>query len=270
MNTRELKILLLEDNVFDVELIKYALRPLPMPFTVVHVATLEAFTDELKNNAPDVILSDFDLMTFTALDALAEFQQTKLHIPFILVTGEQSEEIAVDCIKKGADDYLLKNTLKRLPSAIVNALRTKQAEREKQEAEKALRRSEELYRIITEHMLDLVSVLDPDGNYLYLSPSYKEILGYNPKELIGKNAFEMVHPDDKDEIEKNFKNPVDEDSEVRRAVFRLQHKNGSWLRCETLGRWINDRQGNALRIVMATRDISHREEAHEKLAVNSQ
>ncbi len=114
MNAQELKILLLEDNVFDVELIKYALRPLTVPFTVTHVTTLEAFSRELAENSPGVVLSDFDLMTFTALDALVEFKAANLPIPFILVTGEQSEEIAVDCIKKGADDYLLKNTLKRL------------------------------------------------------------------------------------------------------------------------------------------------------------
>ncbi|MES2767319.1 MAG: PAS domain S-box protein [Bacteroidota bacterium] len=269
MNVQELKILLLEDNVFDVELIKYALRPLPVAFAVTHVATLEAFTHELTENAPDVVLSDFDLMTFTALDALVEFQASKLHIPFILVTGEQSEEIAVDCIKKGADDYLLKNTLKRLPSAIMNALRTKQAEREKKEAEKALRRSEELYRIITEHMLDLVSVLEPDGSYIYLSPSYKEILGYNPKELIGKNAFEMIHEDDRDIIEKNFISVNGEDSEVRKATFRVQHKDGTWVLFEALGRWIFDRQGNAQRIVMSSRDISDRQKAEKKLVENS-
>lgn len=269
MNVSELKILLLEDNVFDVELIKYALKPLPVAFKVTHVTTLEAFQQELSERAPDLVLSDFDLMTFTALDALAIFQESNLHIPFILVTGEQSEEIAVDCIKKGADDYLLKNTLKRLPAAIMNALRTKQAEREKKEAEKALRRSEELYRIITEHMLDLVSVLDPNGEYLYLSPSYKEVLGYNPKELIGKNAFELIHPADRPQIEERFKTISDMDSKVRKAIFRVQHKDGTWVLFEALGRWIFDRQGNALRIVLSSRDISEREELQKSLVENS-
>jgi DNA-binding NtrC family response regulator len=101
----------------------------PFNFESKRIETAEELQQELDSNPPDIILSDFTLPQFDGLQALRILQKRKLDIPFILVTGTRSEEVAVDCIKEGADDYILKASLMRLRSSIDNTLRKKATER---------------------------------------------------------------------------------------------------------------------------------------------
>ena len=136
---KQLDIVIIEDVPRDAEAMETALRDEEIPFKVRRLETREQFLAALQNSPPDVVLSDFTLPEFNALDALYLLQATRPDIPFILVTGNRSEEVAVACIKEGADDYILKASLKRLPSSIMNALRKKAAEREKAAVEAKLR-----------------------------------------------------------------------------------------------------------------------------------
>src|SRR6266404_8181538 len=115
MMKEQLRILLVEDAPADAELIQYELRKSKIDFVTKCVETKRAFAKELKSLWPDVIISDFTLPQFNALDALRILQGSNSRVPFILVTGSTSEEVAVECIKEGADDYILKSSLKRLP-----------------------------------------------------------------------------------------------------------------------------------------------------------
>ena len=142
---KPLDIVIIEDVPRDAEAMETALRDEEVPFKSRRLETREQFLAALQNAPPDVVLSDFTLPEFNALDALYLLQATRPDIPFILVTGNRSEEVAVACIKEGADDYILKASLKRLPSSIMNALRKKAAEREKAAVEAKLR---ELPRLI--------------------------------------------------------------------------------------------------------------------------
>ena len=148
---KELNILIVEDVPRDAEAIEAELRSEAISFSARRLETKDAFLTELKNLAPDLVLCDFTLPEFNALEALRLLRENKYDIPFILVTGSRSEEVAVECIREGADDYVLKTSLKRLPSSILNVLRKKAAEREKAKAEAALRRSEEQYRDCRKH-----------------------------------------------------------------------------------------------------------------------
>jgi signal transduction histidine kinase len=142
---KELDILIIEDVPRDAEAIEAELRQEAVPFRARRLETRQQFIEALENAPPDIVLSDFTLPEFNALEALRVLQQTRPDIPFILVTGTRSEEVAVECIKEGADDYILKWSLKRLPSAIRNALRQRAMEREKAAAEAQVR---ELPRLI--------------------------------------------------------------------------------------------------------------------------
>ena len=99
----------------------------------------EGFLKELAEFSPDVIISDFSMPQFTALDALRLLNERKMDLPFIVVTGTGSEEVAVACLKEGAYDYVVKENLKKLPISLANALAKRQADREKEKAEEALR-----------------------------------------------------------------------------------------------------------------------------------
>lgn len=145
---KELRILMLEDLQDDVGLIERILSKQGMRFVSRRVDTREDFTRELSEFKPDVILSDHALPQFNSLEALDICKNMNLDIPFILVTGTVSEEFAVSCLKQGADDYVLKTNLTRLPSAIQNALRQRHHEQKRKNAEQALRKqNEELVKI---------------------------------------------------------------------------------------------------------------------------
>jgi len=143
-----LRILLLEDLPEDAGLVERVLRKEGISYVMNRVDTQEEFVTSLRELQPDVILSDHSLPQFNSAEALKICRRAGLQIPFILVTGTVSEEFAVSCLKMGADDYVLKANLTRLPSAITTALKKREEEKKRKVAEKALRQqNEELIKI---------------------------------------------------------------------------------------------------------------------------
>src|SRR6188768_1616672 len=143
-----LKILCLEDDDIDFEIINMTLKRSGMEMITKMVDSREKFLHELNAFQPDVILSDHALPEFNSTEALTLCKARHSHIPFILVTGAVSDEFAVSCMKRGADDYLLKSNLSRLASAIKSALKHKETERAKLTAITSLAaRNEELTKI---------------------------------------------------------------------------------------------------------------------------
>jgi signal transduction histidine kinase len=143
-----MRILMLEDVEDDAGLIERALKKEGVSFTHKRVDTSDEFIEALREFNPDVILSDHALPQFNSIEALKICKQHSLYIPFILVTGTVSEEFAVSCLKQGADDYVLKSNLVRLPSAIFNSIKQKSVEQKRIKAERTLRKqNEELVKI---------------------------------------------------------------------------------------------------------------------------
>lgn len=144
----KLKILMLEDERDDAELIGRFMTKSGILFESKRVDTKQDFSEALKSYNPDVILSDHSLPQFNSLEALKVCKQSGLSIPFILVTGAVSEEFAVTCLKEGADDYLLKSNLVRLPLAIQNAMKQRELQQQRLNAETELRiQNEELVKV---------------------------------------------------------------------------------------------------------------------------
>src|SRR5688500_18234869 len=143
MTKGTLKILSLEDLEEDFFLITHALKKSGMDFIAKRVDTKDDCTNALETFGAHVILCDHSLPQFNSNEALRIFHQRKLQIPFILVTGAVSEEFAVSSLKHGADDYVLKSNLARLPNVIDNALKQKEAERAKMEAAQVLAKQNE-------------------------------------------------------------------------------------------------------------------------------
>ena len=142
-----LRFLLVEDNLVDVELVERVLRRAGFDFTFAVVQTPEDFTRELRANRPHVVLADYNLPHWRGMEALEILAREGLDIPLILVTGALGDMTAVDCIKEGATDYVLKGALTRLPIAIRRALLEKGLREQRQLAEKKLaEKVEELAR----------------------------------------------------------------------------------------------------------------------------
>jgi signal transduction histidine kinase len=144
----ELKILMLEDVPEDAELLVRVLKKEKFAFISLRVDERAKYAEALTSFAPDVILSDHSLPQFNSIEALEICQSMKIDVPFIVVTGSVSEEFAVNCIKRGADDYVLKSNLSRLPVAIKFSLMQHQMSRKRKQDEESLRKqNEELIKI---------------------------------------------------------------------------------------------------------------------------
>ena len=161
---KNLRILMLEDIPIDAELTEHELSNAKMSCTLKRVATKAKFVKELKQFEPDVILADYTLPQFSGLEALRIVKEARLDVPFILVTGTPKEEVAVQCMKEGADDYILKSSLKRLPGAISNALQKREAELG---AKKLMRQVLTIFESIT----DAFFAVDSEWRLMYLNPS---------------------------------------------------------------------------------------------------
>jgi two-component system sensor kinase len=261
---QKLKILMVEDMESDAELVERELRTSGFIYTLTRVDNKPGFLSELYNNTPDIILADYSLPQFSGLEALMLLKKFNTDIPFILVTGTQSEEVAVECMKEGADDYVLKSALKRLAPAMKNALKNSDIKKEKNRIEAALRRSEEHYRLITENTQDLVCMLDIEGNFLYLSPSYKEALGYRQQDLIGINFFTLIHPGDLDFVMLTWEQALT-DMKSKRIEFRFRHRDSRWKCFEANANWIFNDSGLPQKALVVSRDITERKDAEEKI-----
>jgi signal transduction histidine kinase len=149
---RDLRILLLEDNAPHAELVEHFLRDSGLSFHLSRVETREAYLEALEQQPPDMILSDYALPSFDGYTALALAKEKVPNIPFIFVTGTMGEEVAIETLKSGATDYVLKTRLARLGPAVQRALRESADRRERQRAEDKLRRSLDQLRALTTYL----------------------------------------------------------------------------------------------------------------------
>lgn len=261
---RELKILIVEDVPADATVMEETLRREQVRFRSQRIETAGEFVEALRHFAPDVVLSDFTLPEFDALEALHLLQDHDRTIPFILVTGTRSEEVAVECIREGAADYILKTSLKRLPSSVRHALQRKAADHQRAQAEAALRRSQEQCRLITEHSSDLISLLDVTGRFLYASPSFQRALGRPPGTLAETRFVTLVHPEDQDAVARALQEARLTQS-GRAAECRLQHGDGHWRIFESTANWIFNEQQQPQHAVVIARDLAQRKRAEDVL-----
>lgn len=190
MEYTNLKVLVLEDSPVDAEIIQRLLLKTKIDYRFTLATDRADFVQALDEFQPDVILSDNSMPGFNASEALKIVRSRSMYIPFILVTGTVSDEYAASIIRQGADDYVLKDRMTRLPAAIDSALRFRRAEKEKQEAAWRLKQSEENYRMIMERISDAFVAIDKNWNYTYVNRQAGDIMGRSPESLIGKNIWE--------------------------------------------------------------------------------
>ena len=188
-------ILFLDDVPADAELAARELRKAGLEFTSLRVENEADFRRALGEFAPDLILSDFTLPQFNGLDALRILRELKMDAPLILLTGSLTEELAVECMREGATDYILKSSLTRLPSAAVNALDKTAARRAHEAAIAALRCSEKQYRELFENANDLIYTHDLAGNYTSLNKAGERITGYMRAEAVRMNIADVLTPE---------------------------------------------------------------------------
>jgi PAS domain S-box-containing protein len=157
---KPLRVLIAEDNPDDLELTLRALKKSGLDLEIETVSTREAFVTRLSESSPDLVLSDYRMPGWTGIDALTEIVKSGRDIPLILLTGTLGDGKAVECIKLGITDYVLKHQLARLPMAIIRAQEERLLREAERKAVDALRVSEAHFRTLVENAPEAIVVLD--------------------------------------------------------------------------------------------------------------
>src|SRR5688572_1033553 len=171
----EVRVLFVEDQPLDAELCEHELRRAGLRFLSKRVYTRAAYTEALAQFAPDLILSDFSMPTdLDGFAALGLARERAADIPFVFVSGTIGEERAVEAMKAGATDYVLKDKLGRLGPIVKRALTEARERREKLQAQAALSASETRFRSFMQHLPARASIRDLDGRYTYVNEVWEQ------------------------------------------------------------------------------------------------
>jgi PAS domain S-box-containing protein len=206
VSPNSVSVLILEDQEADFELVLRELRRAGLIVCVQRAETEEEFRAQL-HSMPDIILSDYVLgLRFNALSALEVLQESGLDIPLIVLTGVVSEEIVVECMKRGAADYLFKDRLVRLGPAVRRAIEESQSRRQKREAEAALRKTSERLQYLVETSKVIPWELDLETEqFTYVGPHAVSLLGYPLEEWLQKGFWQTrIHLEDPDALFRLF------------------------------------------------------------------
>ncbi|NWF75432.1 MAG: PAS domain S-box protein [Nitrospirae bacterium] len=196
-----LNVLIVEDSEEDGLLILHELKNGGYDTLYKRVYTLEAMSNALDAQSWDIILSDYQMPNFNGLNALTLVKEKGIDIPFILVSGAISEEMAIEAMKAGAHDFVLKNDLSRLVPAIKRELKEAKIREERRQTIKALKESENLYRTIFENTGTAMVIINEDTRIALSNIEVEKIFGYKKDELEGKKSWtEIVVKEDIDRL----------------------------------------------------------------------
>jgi PAS domain S-box-containing protein/diguanylate cyclase (GGDEF)-like protein len=182
-----LRVVLVEDLESDAALVRLHLARNKIQCALHRVQSETEFIDALEDVKPDVILSDFSMPQFDGLRALELAAKLVPQVPFIFVSGTIGEERAIEALRGGATDYVLKGNLKRLASAVQRALRESALTELQRQAVQQLRDNEARLRATIETSQDWIWETDVDGKFRYCSAAVTDILGYQPAHVIGQD-----------------------------------------------------------------------------------
>ena len=192
-----IKVLLVEDVAEDADLIVRELRRSGLSLETRRVDSAPAYEQALAEFAPDLILSDYTLPGFDGPEALRIAQRQRPDTPFIFVSGTIGEERAIETLRHGAVDYVLKDNRARLAPAVERALKEAQERESKRWAMRKLEESEERFRFAMHYSSIGMALVDPNGRWLAVNPALCKILGYEESELLSGDALSITHPEDR-------------------------------------------------------------------------
>ncbi len=230
--------MLVEDSDNDGRLIAHALRALGRLVTLRRVGSAASLREALGIEAWDLVLGDWNIPAFGALEALAIVKESGRDLPFVLVSGTIGEEAAVEAIRAGASDYVLKDRLARLVPTIERELGERRLRAARGQVEEALRASEAAalgqaarFRALVEKSADGIALLTPESSYLYVSPAAAGTYGRAAAAMVGTKASEYIHPDDVERAAQHHHDLVAEPGATMVSERRIASPGGArhWL-----------------------------------------
>ncbi len=262
-----IKILILEDKPSDAKLIQYELKKMNLEYVSKITDSRAGFIHQLNEYKPELILSDYSLPQFTGIEALSIMSDISPETPFIIVTGNLDEETAVECIKLGAWDYVLKDNLIRLSSAISNALKLKKEKDKIKTAQDRLAKSEAKYFDLYDNAPDMFLSIDvKNAEIIDCNQTLLNELGYTKKELIGKSVFELYTPETSKHVRENISSEFLKTGLAKGNEIQIIRKNGEIIDILANTSTVRNKKGEILYTRSVWRDITERKMAENKLA----
>ncbi|WP_347839828.1 DUF2153 family protein [uncultured Draconibacterium sp.] len=227
------KILFAEDVSTDREIVERILRKNEIQFVSECVDTEPEFKELLLTFNPDLILSDYQMPTFDGMRALKLAQEFQPDVPFVVITGSTNEDIAVECMKQGADDYVIKQNLKRLIPSIKSAIQKKKLELKERLVRKELEESELKYRLLVQNSPNAVVLIRFD-EIVFINKRFESLFEYTIDEL-NESDFNLLSlfPDKYiKQFEYIVNNPTEQLKENIETKVEIQTKSGNSIFCE--------------------------------------
>jgi PAS domain S-box-containing protein len=263
--SESLKIVQLDNSLDGATVARHALNKANLSPEIRVAGTRDEFIKTVIDFPPDIILSEFSLPGIHCSQALEILRQYHIHIPFIIVSNDIADGMAMEILRIGADDYVLKNQIDRLPFAILRSLEKYEFKSDQQNLLEQLTNSEERFRTLVENSADAVVVLSAEAQPIYVSPAVKNVLGYTAEEIYAMDIFSKAHPDDVPQLMKVMgKVLASPGIPIKGHTGRMMHKDGSW-------RWIEATVTNMLHepaingIVDNFRDVTEIEKSRQAL-----
>lgn len=258
-------VLFVEDLVTDYELALYEIKKGKPDIVSMRVDTKADYINALHNFKPDIIISDYIMPEFNGMFALDIKKELAPDTPFIMLTGSTNEETAVQCMKAGADDYVIKEHIKRLPLSISSALTTAQVRKEIKQTQQELARRELLLRNAVNNLPSNFTIYDKEGRIEYINNYGLAISNLKPRDAVGKREEEIFPP----EITENYlsvlyKTFETKEIQVAECLIRyaIAPRYVIYYFVPTL-----DENNNIYKVLSIAYDITERKEAEEKLKI---
>lgn len=262
-----IRLLLLEDNPLDAELTIEVLRAGAYECDWQRVETRQAFQAALDGGGYDIILADLNLPGFSGLEGLKLYRQADLDAPFVFVSGTLGEELAVETMRAGATDYVLKGNLNRLVPVVERALRERHEQRLRRTAETAVRERDARYRLMTQAVFDAVWDWDIAANRIEWTEGLRTLFGYPLEHLVtdGDWWFQRIHPDDRELVAATVDSVIHGDAAIFSSEHRFRRADGSYAFVVDRAFVVRDSDNRALRMIGAMTDDSQRRQSEEEI-----
>lgn len=264
---KRLNILAVEDLEDDLFLLLRHLKRNGYTVSSYRVDNEKDLRKAFEKGGWDIIISDFSMPQFNGLKALQIYNDYKLDIPFILLSGTIGEDVAVEAMKLGAHDYIMKDKLGRLVPAIERELKEAKNRREKLIAQNKLKESEEGYRTVVENAFDIIFTISTDGKILRVNEAVKNIGNWEKEDLIGRPISEIIHPEDLRFVQKRMEITLCgmQDGEYE---IRLKKKDSSYF-IGAMKTTLLKKDGKAEGILGFVRDVTKKKEMEERVTIFS-
>jgi PAS domain S-box-containing protein len=264
-----IRVLYVDDYPLDRELVRDALEKAHEGFRVTEAASRQEFEARLAEGDYDIVLSDFNILGFEGLEMIDAVRAENPSVPVLIVTGTGSEEVAVEVMRRGAADYVIKTPehLRRLPHTIQAALAEKRLQDEHTRMVEALRTSEQRYERAIEASKVGVWDWNLETDEVYVAPNRRALLGYGHHEI--RNHLDdwgkHVHPDDSKHMMAAIEAHLRGETPQYELEHRMLHKDGSVRWVLARGIVIRDEKGKPVRVAGTHIDITERKLMEEQL-----